>query len=180
MAQFPKEDARFRARACPRDHEPLARETVAVRGPDVIVDRCPKCEGVFLDKNELLRITGDARLNAHLRDDTGYDSDSTLVCPHCGGIMDAEEAAGAVVEVCLSCFGIWLDKGELDALRSRPNAELVHHAPSKAAELDKAVDVKRRLRVEEAKRQGRGAGGFVRRRFLWLDDTLDEVVRRYL
>ncbi|MEK6838644.1 MAG: zf-TFIIB domain-containing protein, partial [Candidatus Thermoplasmatota archaeon] len=92
---------RFRDRACPRDHTRLVAEKVAVRGPDVTIDKCPMCAGVFLDKNELLRISGDFQLNKYLRDKVALDSDSQLVCPHCGGIMDLEHIAGVGVEVCL-------------------------------------------------------------------------------
>src|SRR3970040_1052589 len=129
---------RFRQRAFPRDHTPLVAEKVAVRGPDVTIDKCPSCGGVFLDKNELLRISGDFRLNKYLRDKVALDSYSQLVCPHCGGIMDLEHIAGAEVEVCLTCFGLWLDRGELAALKDRSNTAPIPITSEKRQEIARA------------------------------------------
>jgi Zn-finger nucleic acid-binding protein len=165
---FPKDEARFRDRACPRDHAPLRAEKMKVPGPDVTVDRCPTCDGVFLDKNELLRLTGDRQLNQYLRDEVALDSDSQLLCPHCGGIMDMERVAGVEVEVCLDCFGLWLDKGELEALAARRNAEKVPMSPEKEQDLARAAKVQ-----EGERRRNRGV-------LAQYDRALTEFVRRYL
>ncbi len=159
---------RFRQRACPRDHTPLVAEKVAVRGPDVTIDKCPSCGGVFLDKNELLRISGDFRLNKYLRDKVALDSDSQLVCPHCGGIMDLEHIAGAEVEVCLTCFGLWLDKGELAALKDRSNITPIPITSEKRQEI---------ARGEKATKDRRGR---LRNPFVSLDRAFGEFARRYL
>ena len=150
-------------RECPRDHTRLVAEKLAVRGPDVTIDRCPKCGGIFLDKNELARITGDVKLNAHLRDEVGHDSDTDILCPSCGGIMDGEDVGGATVDVCLTCFGLWLDRGELDTLKARPNAAPVEVTPEKAAEIGAA--------------RGRGKRRGV---LAAIDRPFAEFVRRYL
>jgi hypothetical protein len=43
-------------RSCPVDGSPLDKENA--RG--VIIDRCPRCKGVWLDAGELERINGDS------------------------------------------------------------------------------------------------------------------------
>lgn len=180
-------------RSCPRDHSTL--QPLALKmGSGATIDECAECHGIFLDKNELAKLTGDRALNSYLRDDVGFDSDSQLICPGCGGVMDAETVhvdktepdapvqpgTTVVVDVCLTCFGLWLDKGELDVLRARANKAPVVRAAGKDEELAKAVEVRRRLVVQEGGAQGRGVGGAVRRRFVWLDNAMDELVRRYL
>jgi uncharacterized protein len=39
-----------------------------------------------------------------------------LICPRCGKRMDQRVAYGVTVDVCPNCEGVWLDKGELEAL----------------------------------------------------------------
>ena len=159
---------RFRERACPRDHTRLVAEKVAVTGPNVTVDKCPTCAGLFLDKNELLRISGDFELNKYLRDRVALDSDSQLLCPHCGGIMDLEHIAGVEVEVCLTCFGLWLDRGELEGLKDRRNIAPIPRTPEKEREL---------ARAEKATKDRRGKS---KNPLAHLDRALGEFVRRYL
>lgn len=90
-------------------------------GPDVTVDVCPLCEGEFLDKGEIQRLTGDRDLHKLLTEYLGVGADSELVCPNCGDVMDAEmlELEDQMVEVdaCIGCHGIWLDDGELAKLQ---------------------------------------------------------------
>ena len=154
-------------RACPRDRTKL----VAEKHKDVTVDACPKCHGIFLDKNELKKLTGDSDLNKYLRDMVGYDVDSQLICPSCGGLMDMERVRGVEVEVCLTCFGLWLDAGELDALVGAKGAE-VPMTPEKKAEIEKA-------QAADAAR-GKQRRGLARTPLGALDRGLSELVRRYL
>jgi uncharacterized protein len=38
-------------------------------------------------------------------------------CPRCSsGVLDEQERDGVVVDVCLGCRGLWLDRGELEKL----------------------------------------------------------------
>lgn len=144
-------------RDCPRDRTPLvAKEAPGTR---VTVDECPKCSGLFLDKNELAKLTGDRKLNEYLRDKVGDDSDSQLVCPACGGIMDAELVGEITVDVCLTCFGLWLDAGELDRLAARDKAAEV---PLPAGKREELIDAEYRQR--RAKARLGALGGLFRRR----------------
>ena len=149
-------------RDCPRDHAHLVEETRPVLGPDVKVDACPTCHGIYLDKGELLRLTGNRPLNTFLTKYVGIDSDSTLLCPGCGGIMDLEDAAGVKVDVCITCFGLWLDAGELEQLQDADPKAFRELSPEKRAEL---FDMQYAKQREAARRKAmRGLFGGLRRR----------------
>ena len=133
-----------KSRECPVHWVPLQRELMELPWVrDVHIDRCPKCQGVFLDKGEIRRITGHDKLHELLTKHLGADSDSKRVCPSCGMIMDAEDADGVEVDVCLSCFGVWLDGGEMETLRGKKNDAFdpAKFSPEKIAELEKAKHV---------------------------------------
>lgn len=132
-------------RDCPRCHVPLVEEKRAAFFP-VTVDACPKCGGEYLDKGEVLRLTGNRPLHTFLTKYVGIDSDSTLLCPGCGGIMDLEDAAGVKVDVCITCFGLWLDKGELDQLKDTDPKAFKELSPEKRAEMFTAAYAKKRDR----------------------------------
>lgn len=131
-------------------------------GPDVKVDVCPQCHGLYLDKGEILRLTGNRPLHTFLTKYVGIDSDSQLVCPGCGGIMDLEDAAGVKVDVCIQCFGLWLDAGELEKLQDADPKAFKELSPEKRAELFDAKYAKQRER--ERARAMRGLFGGLRRR----------------
>lgn len=134
-------------RDCPRCHVPLVEEKRPALGPDVRVDACPKCTGIYLDKGEIRRLTGSHSLHKYLTKYVGIDSDSELVCPGCGGIMDLEDAGGVKVDVCLSCFGLWLDAGELEDLKDTDPKEIRDLSPEKRAELFDAAQAQKRQRA---------------------------------
>lgn len=128
---------------CPRDAKTLKPLKInIVRGFDVTVDQCPNCEGMFLDRGEIKRITGHDKLDELLTRHVGLDSDSELVCPGCGMVMDLEDAGGTHVEVCLSCHGVWLDAGELEKLKATPNEKFAEFSPAKKAEIERAEKVR--------------------------------------
>ena len=66
---------------CPRDRTPLVEREHEIPGFNVFADHCPKCEGVFLDRGELARLTGQKNINATITKHLGIDAGSTLVCP---------------------------------------------------------------------------------------------------
>jgi ribosomal protein L31 len=63
---------------CPRCWVAMEKEEVEVRGPNVIIDVCPKCHGVWFDNNELKKILGDRKLanflTKHIGTQTGLPS----------------------------------------------------------------------------------------------------------
>ena len=107
---------------CPRCWVAMEKEEVEVRGPNVIIDVCPKCHGVWFDNNELKKILGDRKLANFLTKHIGTQSKSKLVCPRCGWLMDLEYAEEVEIDVCLNCNGAWLDLGELESLKEKSDA----------------------------------------------------------
>ena len=104
-------------RICPRDGDPLVAQRIPVGRRKVEVDACTKCHGLFLDVGEIAQLTGNRGLNRYLTTYLGIDTDSKLVCPSCGGLMDTEDCSGVIVDVCVKCKGVWLDPGELQSLQ---------------------------------------------------------------
>ena len=104
---------------CPKDWVKMEQKTVKAIGPDITIDECPKCHGIYLDSGELKKLIKDKKLSDYLTKDIGTQSKSELVCPRCGGLMDIEKADDIEVDVCLSCHGVWLDAGELKDLKDK-------------------------------------------------------------
>jgi len=89
----------------------------------VEVDICPQCGGIWLDRGELEKLG--AKDNSELdtlRSALGVDetkappipSDHTSPCPVCEGSLHEHQLGNIQVDICDSCRGIWLDKGEFD------------------------------------------------------------------
>ncbi|HYM39485.1 MAG TPA: zf-TFIIB domain-containing protein [Thermoplasmata archaeon] len=121
-------------RECPVDWTPLRKEIRKPFRQSVEVDVCPKCQGIFLDKKEVEAMTGSHRLHKLLTKYTGLNSNVQLLCPNCGGLMEAEDAGGIRVDVCLDCFGVWLAAGELERLEAMPHSTFRHLTPEEMAE----------------------------------------------
>ena len=122
-------------RICPRDSAPLVAEGRTAGRRTVQVDRCPTCNGIFLDVGEIKTLTSNRDLHRYLTKYLGIDSDSKLVCPSCGGLMDEEDCAGTVVDVCIGCKGLWLDGGELEELQKLHGDEFSTLSDEKLNEL---------------------------------------------
>lgn len=157
-------------RECPKDWTPLSPEKVVLEMKrDVAVDRCAQCGGVFLDQDEIGKITGNRNLNTLLTHYVGIDSDSQRICPSCGGIMDAEDAGNVRVDVCLTCYGVWLDAGELEHLKGKSEEDFERLSLAKQAEIFDSEQAKARAL------QRRSA--FYR--FLWSMKEAARIRRRY-
>lgn len=125
--------------ACPRDKTPLEEREHEIPGLNVHADHCPKCEGVFLDEDELKRLTGKRNVNQLITEYLGVDVGGDLVCPHCGGLMDDEHFTGVdgkiTIDVCTTCHGVWLDKGELEAIAKLDDKAFDQLSAEKRAEV---------------------------------------------
>ena len=119
---------------CPRCYFRTLRREVEVFGPNILIDICPKCEGVWLDAGELQKMLKDKKLSDYLTKKIGTKSESKLICPRCGGLMDIERAGDVEVDVCLTCNGVWLDSGELDDLKAKSRAGFEGDEVEKAEE----------------------------------------------
>lgn len=112
-----KKDLMDRKVDCPKCWVEMDRKEAEVFGPNILVDICPKCGGIWLDHGELNKLLRNRKLSDYLTKHIGTQTKSKLVCPRCGGLMDIEKAEDVEVDVCLSCNGVWLDYGELQKLR---------------------------------------------------------------
>ena len=109
---------------CPRDGSEL--QPVDVAG--VELDKCHKCDGLWLDYSELktIRDTNLGGIEEELEQKYGNPdvepakADGYMRCPRCdaGRLMRHHVSYMKPVEVdrCQQCHGIWLDDTELDAL----------------------------------------------------------------
>jgi Zn-finger nucleic acid-binding protein len=48
-------------------------------------------------------------------------------CPSCGGQLVQLERSGVRIDACRNCRGVWLDRGELDAIIQREHAVVASH-----------------------------------------------------
>lgn len=106
-----------RKKDCPTCWVKMDREEVEVFGPNIEIDTCPKCAGVWLDENELGKLIKSRKIDNFLSEDLGTKTRSKIVCPRCGGLMDTQYAEEIEVDTCLTCHGIWLNDGELESLK---------------------------------------------------------------
>lgn len=113
---------------CPRDKGQLDG---CFYEDDIAVDECQECHGIWLDAGELekvqesmehdhsgeLKNIPDFAIRAYRMAKAKRESE--LECPICGRPMDKNEygyCSQIIIDVCSVCQGIWLDKGELEAL----------------------------------------------------------------
>ena len=105
---------------CPRCWVELKEKEEEILGPNIRIDICPKCNGIWLDHGELKKMIKDKEVTDYLTKDIGLKSRSPLICPRCRNLMDLEKAENVEVDVCLYCKGVWLDAGELEGLKDVP------------------------------------------------------------
>ena len=122
-------------RDCPRCFSELMPEKFSKGLWKVDIDKCKSCSGIYLDKGELMTLTGNRPLHHLTTKHLGVDSDSEILCPGCGSLMDDEYPGGVEIDVCLQCNGVWLDKKELDLLKDIDPSSMKALSPEKLAEM---------------------------------------------
>ena len=87
----------------------------------LMADRCPGCEGMWLDKSKVSRldesIWADRQKDVEPRPSGG--THGILMCPRCSTALEPIcliDAAKLVVDRCPECAGLWLDIGEVSVL----------------------------------------------------------------
>ena len=121
---------------CPNDNEQL--EKVLFHNAEV--DYCPKCLGIWFDKDEfrLAKDDKDKQLNwvdiDLWRDKTKFHaSRSDKHCPVCrAGLQEIKyDSSKTKIDFCKMCGGIWLDRGEfkqiINYLKNKSDYEILHH-----------------------------------------------------
>ncbi len=127
---------------CPRDGTTLHSRKYEA---NIEVDLCPTCRGMWLDKGELEAIqeTTERDYSKELAASTGTEPLSVkqlqkqqergpIDCPKCHTAMEAREygySSQIIIDTCVEGCGVWLDKGEIQALekffeRNRGSAAL--------------------------------------------------------
>jgi len=97
---------------CPVDGAEMEEKTIDIIDT-VVLDSCPKCDGIWMDKGELQRVTKDELIEYRLdRKDQGF-----RLCPRCQKRMERSQLHGVIVDDC-AC-GIYFDKGEVDKVMGK-------------------------------------------------------------
>lgn len=99
---------------CPIDHTAFVPH--AVDGASS--HRCPTCEGIFLPGDFYHEIRARAALQAHQKTDSlagkVTQQPRQLNCPNDANLMMSFMFKGVEVDVCSKCYGVWLDRGEME------------------------------------------------------------------
>ena len=96
---------------CPRCRNELKIE----KYKGVEVDRCPRCEGMWLDYHELDQLEDTVMDDDRIKGTVMFRSDgSELVCPRCEGPMRwfRYRQYNLELDFCEAEHGFWLDRGE--------------------------------------------------------------------
>ena len=111
-------------RLCPICNVSLAEKNLHGQ----VVDRCPKCNGIYFDNGELKSIIHlvDIFRTIEINEEdinSVEESESVriMLCPADKSNMDKLEIAGLTIDVCPDCGGVWLDGGEITALKIAEN-----------------------------------------------------------
>ena len=120
----------YKSMLCPRDN--LVCNQIKLQ--NVEIDICPKCQGVWLEQQEVKEIVQHLSVPEYnavndiisaweVAEHTGtapkdFWVEDKLVCPRDGVHMKKHYFAGSTIGVdhCLDCKGFWLDEGELHAI----------------------------------------------------------------
>lgn len=110
-------------RHCPRCEE--APSLVATDYAGEPVDVCSQCHGVYFDKGELgelIELVEDfmvVQLNEDEIDNLPeVEQEFKPACPGCGETMAPHQISQTWIDRCPGCHGVWLDQGEMSALRA--------------------------------------------------------------
>lgn len=109
---------------CPRCKKPMVAQTIRDIRFSVNVDYCESCGGRWFDNGELTRMekTVEPALIEIRKIPDSLDQLEMLECPSCSNHprlqkMAHEKDKHVIIDFCPVCNGIWLDKGELEAIQ---------------------------------------------------------------
>ncbi|HWL38945.1 MAG TPA: zf-TFIIB domain-containing protein [Gemmatimonadaceae bacterium] len=150
----PEEVRASGTRKCPRCRVPL--EVMAHEGFKGAT--CPKCEGIWLGADDLLSAL------RHYATDKGVAlktvalletpaKPSGLRCPQCPSELQVIALRAIEVEKCPSCRGVFLDRGESEAIAERV---MLAKATWEPAHHELMRIVRERLMIERVQRQAGG------------------------
>lgn len=107
---------------CPACATPMKRVT----DPDIVIERCPGCQGTWLDKEELntlaTGLAGDIEF-CSFDDEIHDDEHPRRKCPKCNSVVLKKTGllayADIIFDSCDNCGGFFLDRGEMKKMNTR-------------------------------------------------------------
>ncbi len=99
---------------CPRDGVGTLLDRQSGRRGEFRADVCPRCGGVWFDKGEITRLTGDREVERLVVDYAAGASE--FPCPRCARAMASRPVGDVAVDVCTNCHGVWFDRDELETV----------------------------------------------------------------
>lgn len=167
---------------CIRCHQPLTLEQYE----EVEIDRCGKCQGVWLDAKELAKIVGSAietfpdslvtkTLEAKFGGVPKQELDSVELCPKCSTEMkpiNYSYESGIIIDSCPKGHGIWLDLHELEKVQIFKENEDKKLKENRSEWHKIATDTKQKVK-SELKQPSTGGG-------ISLIGGLSQIIRNWL
>lgn len=109
---------------CPRCGIALKSDTIDDPRKLVNINKCQKCGGIYFHEGELQAIEQiiDPTFVEFRHIPGQKKQQEPLVCPYCeeGNLMQKVEHPRdhhVIIDICNLCQGIWLDRGELEAIQ---------------------------------------------------------------
>jgi len=109
---------------CPRCNTVLNRDTVSEPKYILVIDTCPSCGGSWFDKNELdpLEKVIEPTIIEIRHIPHEEEQMQIMNCPSCLSAptmlkLCHQRDKKVIMDYCPECKGIWLDKGELEAIQ---------------------------------------------------------------
>lgn len=107
---------------CLRCNEEMIKEGFK----NVLIDHCPRCGGVWLDRKELERIVENKKSKTvknlwyDIKMEHYIEKRFPMIngCQKCGGHIVEYEKDGLLIDRCLSCRGVFFDKKEFEYILS--------------------------------------------------------------
>lgn len=109
---------------CPRCNKLLQTEIIKDIKENIEVDTCSTCGGIWFDHRELSKIDKIAEPTFFeiRKIPKTKEQMKILHCPSCNDSIELHKAEHprdkkVIIDYCPNCKGIWLDKGELEAIQ---------------------------------------------------------------
>ncbi len=118
---------------CPRCNAPLD----VTKYKDIEIDRCPNCQGMWLDYHELDEMEDKTFAEDDRKGMLMYaDRDGDISCPKCDSTMKIfnYRAYNLPIDVCENDHGFWLDKGEAEQVEKLMSQRIKDLKRSSSAE----------------------------------------------
>ncbi len=107
--------------ACPSCYTAMQE----IAEPDISIDQCPKCEGIFLDKGELNILAAVMSRDVEyfpIDEELHKNTFPTRICPKCSNQamrkINLLTLSDLIFDFCPTCEGFFLDVGELEAMHA--------------------------------------------------------------